>query len=561
MKTSMRIVASIVLLQAGFAGATVVTLGPDDNMTTSNWSQGPDAKSGNVTIVSPWALSNVADADLGDALNMGSTFNFTSSGASKWIANTAFRSDWTYNPSVSGAITNIAFTGDFTANYGVNVRVAVQQGGNTFWLTSAAEGMAVVLNTGVTSVSYASMVAADFSVFGTSTGTLDLSATGGEITFGYAARYGSTAAFNNRALALHADNVSFTLETQQGTVMPGLEFGEAVIIPDDSSSAVFDDSGTYVLGLNVRVGGGSTRTLGGVAYLAGPYNVTTDVQTLTTNSVTVTVDAHASGQDRTDIADVLDLYPGDDSVNQVKHVLNTGVMSDASNGIDISFTGLTVGTTYRMQTLHLGVNGGEGSRDMVLTDGVDTSSSFSHIYTDGVISDAVSMTVVFTAEATTKTFNLDEAAGGDRSYINGLSLYAIGFKSTYDLWISDYPGVGVSAIKTDDPDNDSLSNLAEWALGGNPADAGDIGHVPVFEPLNDDGSYFQYVHAQRSDADVLGLSYALKSGESLIDASWTGDGVEIIGTNVTGEAFDYVTNRVSADAASAQFLNLIIESN
>jgi hypothetical protein len=203
----------MVLLVAGTLSADVV-FGPDTGMGTANWYAGPSAKvAAGVNIDTEWAVSDVTDASLGNAVQLSVQFDMSGSN-SKWLAGTVFRSDWTYNPSVSGALTSFAFAGDFTANYGNSMRIALQQGGNTFWTTVApAEGFTTILNSGITSASYAVLDASNFADFGTDTGTLDFSETGGEITFGYAIRYGSTAAFNNRILEVNANNASFTLST------------------------------------------------------------------------------------------------------------------------------------------------------------------------------------------------------------------------------------------------------------------------------------------------------------------------------------------------------------
>jgi hypothetical protein len=127
--------------------------------------------------------------------------------------------------------------------------------------------------------------------------------------------------------------------------------------------------------------------------------------------------------------------------------------------------------------------------------------------------------------------------------------------SSYEEWIAGFD-VGTETNKTDNPDNDALNNLYELGLGGDPSDGEDIGHVPTYET---DAGFFEYVHAQRSDADALGLNYYLDWSDNLVTTPWTNDNYEVVGTNVTGEAFDYVTNRVSTETLPVQFLKLIIE--
>ena len=154
-------------------------------------------------------------------------------------------------------------------------------------------------------------------------------------------------------------------------------------------------------------------------------------------------------------------------------------------------------------------------------------------------------------------WNIDTSVPGQTT----LSVVS-GPPSGYAGWIANYPGVGTATSLTDNPDGDALDNLAEWAMGGNPDDIEDIGHVPTFTATEAGGTnYFEYVYAQRSDADELGLSYYLEQTVNLTVPAWTNDNIEVVSTNFTGLDFDYVTNRISSDVESVQFLQLIIESN
>jgi hypothetical protein len=135
----------------------------------------------------------------------------------------------------------------------------------------------------------------------------------------------------------------------------------------------------------------------------------------------------------------------------------------------------------------------------------------------------------------------------------------------YDAWILDYPGVGTATNLTDNPDGDTLNNLAEWAMGGNPDDAGDIGHVPtagIIEYLGDD--WIEYVYAKRTDADTLGLTYRAEHGTNLVDGAWMPIAPYDTVTGPPGSAgpgFDSVTNWVVTTAEGTQFIHLVIESN
>ncbi|MDQ8194107.1 hypothetical protein QEH59_06710 [Coraliomargarita sp. SDUM461004] len=193
-------------------------------MSTTNWTLGASANSGNV-IVDTVVVSDVTDPDMGTALQLSAQVDFSSTN-NKWFATSVFNDSYTYDPSVSGELTSFSFSGDFTANYGTALRVFLEQGGETFWLTvTPPEGVAVVANSGVTSVSYAVLDADNFTAFIGSSGSLDFSETGSEITFGYGLRYGSGAAFNNRVLEFNADNVKFGLSTIPEPAQAGVVLG------------------------------------------------------------------------------------------------------------------------------------------------------------------------------------------------------------------------------------------------------------------------------------------------------------------------------------------------
>ncbi len=132
----------------------------------------------------------------------------------------------------------------------------------------------------------------------------------------------------------------------------------------------------------------------------------------------------------------------------------------------------------------------------------------------------------------------------------------------YQAWISQYPGVGAATNLTDNPDGDALDNLAEFALGGNPDDPVDRGHVPVSGTVEVGGSnWFGYVYAKRKNAEAKGLTYSVEQNTDLVYGIWTTNVVEVLGSGTLDSEFDTVTNRVSADVEDRQFLKLVIESN
>jgi len=131
----------------------------------------------------------------------------------------------------------------------------------------------------------------------------------------------------------------------------------------------------------------------------------------------------------------------------------------------------------------------------------------------------------------------------------------------YADWATLYGLTGANNGLGDNPDGDAFDNLAEYALGGDPTNKNDTGIAPILWLGADGGSnWFYYAHAQRSDSDDRDLTYTVKQDTDLPTATWAGS-VDLLGTNVTGGAFDSVTNRVPSDTESEQFLQLQISTD
>ncbi len=122
----------------------------------------------------------------------------------------------------------------------------------------------------------------------------------------------------------------------------------------------------------------------------------------------------------------------------------------------------------------------------------------------------------------------------------------------YQAWAL---GHAVLGSETDDDDQDGLPNRSEYALGGNPTNPADRGHVPT---LGTRTTWLDYVHVQRS-APNSGVTYSVEVSDNLVSPDWTTNGVEIVGTGVLDAEFDTVTNRVSTETKTNQFIRLKIE--
>lgn len=130
--------------------------------------------------------------------------------------------------------------------------------------------------------------------------------------------------------------------------------------------------------------------------------------------------------------------------------------------------------------------------------------------------------------------------------------------SPYQSWIASYGLVGSDADSGADPDGDNLTNIEEYGLGGNPNDSGDIGNTPVHSIVADAGTnWFQFVHVERSAPDA-GVLYAVEVTQDLVSGNWTNAGIISAGSGPFDADFDAVTNRVSTEGKSKEFLRLTI---
>ena len=91
------------------------------------------------------------------------------------------------------------------------------------------------------------------------------------------------------------------------------------------------------------------------------------------------------------------------------------------------------------------------------------------------------------------------ATDGSAAVFQDLAVTATG--SAYDTWIAGHPSVGAKTGKEDDPDGDGLSNLAEYALGGDPTQA-QAGKMPAGGQAQVASDKFLTLTFNRARADV-----------------------------------------------------------
>ena len=124
----------------------------------------------------------------------------------------------------------------------------------------------------------------------------------------------------------------------------------------------------------------------------------------------------------------------------------------------------------------------------------------------------------------------------------------------YDEWTATYGGEEVIGTSTNDYDYDGVGNLAEYALGGNPTNAAFQGTLPIFIKA---GGGFEYIHPQRSDDPRL--VYTVETRTNLLAGSWIVLDA-VVGTNMTGESLNEVTNRVDTTEGK-MFIHLRVDYN
>jgi hypothetical protein len=128
-------------------------------------------------------------------------------------------------------------------------------------------------------------------------------------------------------------------------------------------------------------------------------------------------------------------------------------------------------------------------------------------------------------------------------------------------WIASHGLAGDDALHGADAEDggvgDGYSNLAEFALGMNPAES-DAGSMESLSTVVDGGTnYFEYVHYRRSDYISQGLSYSLIDSASLVDSILYTNTQAQITTGSSVDGYEAVTNRYLIDGP-AKFIRLKI---
>ena len=110
----------------------------------------------------------------------------------------------------------------------------------------------------------------------------------------------------------------------------------------------------------------------------------------------------------------------------------------------------------------------------------------------------------------------------------------------FELWTGLFGLSGTNALSGADPDNDRLSNLYEYGLGGDPTNPAVKGIAPTFAQHGSNAFYYTYP----SRTDDPSLLYWLELNNDLVEGTWTNSGYTVVGTNDTGGTSDYITNSI-----------------
>jgi hypothetical protein len=244
-------------------------------------------------------------------------------------------------------------------------------------------------------------------------------------------------------------------------------------------------------------------------------------------------------------------------------VLKSGAYRGGLNST-ITLNGLNIGSEYEVQ---LWMNDSRNRADMDSIPRMATIAGTSFVVdyntagsntNDGV---GQSMIGTFTADASTQSIELLSAA----PQLNAIQLRELYTSKTspdvYSVWVAGYGLSGINSLPAADSENegkgDGYNNVAEFALGMNPAvsDAGSresCGVVGAGET-----NWFEYVHYRRADYLDRNLSYLLVDSTNLLNATThTNAQDRILIGDAVGE-YESVTNRYRTEE-SVRFIQLKI---
>jgi len=213
-------------------------------------------------------------------------------------------------------------------------------------------------------------------------------------------------------------------------------------------------------------------------------------------------------------------------------------------------------------TLNVNVTGSANGNPASTQFAIQESNSGSYVQADGTLGARAvwqttstwgTVTVTGLTSGTTYGFRVKARNGDNVETAFGSTASALVLLA-YDYWGSQN---ALTQGPTGDDDGDGFSNLYEFGLGGNPANAADRGIAPTLMMKSEGASsWCEFAHAQRSDPNS-GLLYHVQVSDNL--TSWANaSSIEISRVPLANSMLS-VTKRIEMGSKPRQFLRLLIE--
>jgi hypothetical protein len=132
-------------------------------------------------------------------------------------------------------------------------------------------------------------------------------------------------------------------------------------------------------------------------------------------------------------------------------------------------------------------------------------------------------------------------------------------ETPFEMWGDEYELTGSDTNYTAHTDTDGMNQLVEYGLGGNPTNDDAIAVLPITEMVEDGGTnWLEYIYRRRTDAASRGLEYWLELNTNMMSGSWTSNGYTEVNAGPLETGFEAVTNRISTESETNQFIRLRI---
>ncbi|VGO19646.1 CBM96 family carbohydrate-binding protein [Pontiella sulfatireligans] len=129
----------------------------------------------------------------------------------------------------------------------------------------------------------------------------------------------------------------------------------------------------------------------------------------------------------------------------------------------------------------------------------------------------------------------------------------------YEAWSAEYGLTGSDTNFNAHTDTDGMNQLVEYGLGGNPTNDDAAAILPVFGKSADESFQgLEYIYRRRTDAAARGLAYRLELNTNLVSNGWNANGYSEVGTAPLETGFEAVTNQISTESETNQFIRLRI---